>query len=282
MNNRTLTKLITTGMALLLLTVVAADVSLSDDDFNPPSIPTPVPVGGGGSSGGGGGGSGGSYTPPAFEAYTLPIKSSDGTMIGRQEGKNFNSVMIWAEKNGSIGNTMYVLTVEGETSQKIPDDGWLDITFETPDTTGLPEGMDGLALAKVKIAKKPDDWYYKSGSPKYTLKISGLTEGLDAGATYYLVRLDGANFQGQKVAPDIGSGQVSLKFTPSGDIGTFILLRAASPTPTPTSTLVATPTPTPMPASNNSGMTSVPILIGTFAVGAVLGILVMFLMAKKR
>jgi hypothetical protein len=141
--------------------------------------------------------------------------------------------------------------------------------------------MDGIALAKVKITKKPNDWSYKSGSPKYTLKISGLTEGLGAGATYYLVRLDGANFQGQKVTPEIGAGQVSLKFNPSGDTGTFILLRSASPTPTPTVTPVAlTPTPTPVP--NDSGTASVPILIGTFAAGGILGVLAMFLIAKKR
>jgi hypothetical protein len=171
--------------------------------------------------------------------------------------------------------------VEGETSQKVPDDGWLDITFETPDTSGLPEGMDGIALAKVKVAKKPDDWYYKSASPKYTLKVSGLTEGLDAGAVYYLVRLDGANFQGQKVTPEISAGQASLKFAPSGDTGTFILLRAASPTPTPTPTPVAIPTPTPTPIPD-SGMTSVPILIGSIGVGAVLGVLAMFLVMRKR
>jgi hypothetical protein len=167
-------------------------------------------------------------------------------------------------------------------SQKVPDDGWLDINFETPDNSGLPEGMDGgLALAKVKITKKPDNWNFKSGSPKYTLKISGLTQSLDAEAAYYLVRLDGANFQGQKVNLEISAGQVSLKFTPSGDSGTFMLIRAASATPTPTATPV-TPTPTPTPAPNDSGSASVPILIGTFAAGGILGIIAMFLMAKKR
>jgi len=277
----------TIGIALLLLTVVAASMALSDDDFNPPSIPNPVAIGGGGGGSSGGssssGGSGGSgYTAPRFTPYTLPIKSSDGSTIGRQDGKDFNSVMIWAEKNASIGNTTYDLTVEGEANQKVPDDGWLDIAFETPDNSGLPEGMDELALAKVKIAKKPDDWSYKSGSPEYTLVISGPVESLDAGATCYLVRLDGANFQGQPVTPEIGAGQVSLKFNPSGDTGTFILLKAASPTPTPTPTPEATPTPTPTPLPAGDGMFGYPMIIATFAMGVIIGAAALFLVARHK
>lgn len=268
--DRMLTKLITAGIAIMMLTIVAASVAWGDDDFNPPGVPTPVPIGGGGGGGGGGsGGSGGNYNLPSFNPFTFPIRSSDGTVIGRQEGKDYYTVKVSAEKGASIGNVSYVLTLEGETGQQIPDDGWLDINFETPDTAGLPEGMEGLALAKINITKKPESWNYKYGSPKYTLTISGLTEGLDAGATYYLVRLDGAGFQGQKVGIEAGTGQASLKFTPSGDAGTFILLKAAAPTPVPTQTPVATPTATPEPS--NSGSSGISGLIGTFAAGGIIG-----------
>jgi hypothetical protein len=60
-----------------------------------------------------------------------------------------------------------------------------------------------------------------------------------------------------------------------------MLIRAASPTPTPTATPVV-PTPTPTPAPNDSGSASVPILIGTFAAGGILGVLAILLIAKKR
>jgi len=140
----------------------------------PPTVPDDQ-FGDGSSGGGSSGGSGGSYNPPVFASYTHPIKSSDGTEIGYFNGKNYNSVLVWAGKNGTAGNITYALTVEGELGSEPSGDTWLDINFLSADSAAVPPGMEsGLVLGVLNVTKSPTDWGYKSG-PTYTLQIAGVS-----------------------------------------------------------------------------------------------------------
>ncbi len=244
----------------------------------PPGVPDD-PFGGDNSGGGGGGGSGGSYNPPVFASYTHPIKSSDGTEIGYFNGKNYNSVLVWAEKNGTAGSATYVLTVEGELGSEPSGDCWLDINFLSDGSAAVPPGMEsGLVLGVLNVNKSPTDWGYKSG-PMYTLKIAGVSVNPDN--TYYMVRSAGPDYQLQKLSMSVSGNETTIKFNPQGDTGTFTVIRApmATPTPTPTPTPEPTATPTPIPENN---MWSFPILIAMFAVGAIAGAAVLYILNIRR
>ncbi len=261
--------------AVVLALFICIAVIGADAQELPPSPP------GDAFDGGGGGGGGGSYTPPAYQTYTKPLKSSDGTVIGHFKGQNFNSVLARAEVNGTVGNTTYALTVEGELSTQPPDDCWLDIAFMAPGPTGLPPGMEnGLVFAVVNVTREPDSWSWKSGSPEYTLKISG--QGMSAGsdATYYVVRSSGPDYQIQRVDVDASGSQATITFNPPGDTGLFTLMVPALPAPTPTPTPVPTPTATPLPAGDSTG--SYPIYIALFVIGAIAGAAIIYIFTKSK
>lgn len=271
-------KIFTLGFIFILFIVVASGFANAGGHSPAPSTPAP-PSGGGGSSSSSGG-----YNPPSFTKSTTILKSSDGSAIGRFEGKDFNSVMVYAERNGTIGNVSYDLSLEGELSAQPSDDCWLDINFTDSGSSGLPPGMENsIIFATVNVAKKPNDWGYKSGSPKYVLTISRYNGSMSSGSDYFLVRSDGSGYQIQKVSAEVSGDQLTVTFSPPGDTGVFTLLKAVTitPTPTPTPTPVATPTPTPSPMPDNN-MWSFPIFIAMFVVGAIAGAFVIFLFMRNK
>ncbi len=272
-------------LLLALLIGITTNMALAAPPAPPMPTATPPPSSGG--SGGGGGGGGNSYSAPVFQTYTKLLKSSDGSIIGRLEGKNFNSVMLWAEKNGTIGNASYDLVITGELTQQMPDSTWLDVNFQAPDMAGLPKGMNGgLVLAVVNITGNPaNGWGFKT--LKYALTISNDTvKNLDTGETYYLVRFDGTNYQVQKIdGAGVGSSPMAFSIAPPSDKGIFTVMEALAPTPTPTPsptptpTPVPTPSPTPMPES--IGVISVAMSIVTFIMGVVATIGALYLVFMR-
>jgi hypothetical protein len=272
-------KMIKLATVFITLVVFAGIISMIATAQELPPAP-PGDAFGGGSSGSGSTSVGGSYNPPAFQPYTTLLKSSDGSTIGRFEGKDFNTVLAYAARNATVNNVSYELSMEGELSSKPSDDCWLDFNFLGAQTTGLPPGMeDPVVLGAISVTKKPEDWSYKGGSPKYTLKIAGYS-GDTASGDYYIVRSDGSGFQLQKASVDVSDGVLTVRFTAPGDTGVFTLMKpvTAAPTPEPTSTPVPTPTPTPTPENS---MWSFPILVGMFAVGAIVGASAIFFMTRK-
>lgn len=277
-------RIVKIALVSIVLALFLGSVALITMAYTPPPMP---PSTGGGSSGSGGGGGGSSYTAPVFQTYTKPLKSSDGTVIGRLEGKNFNSVLLWAEKNGTIGNASYNLTITGELTQQLPDNCWLDVTFAAPDAAGLPKGMDGgLVLAVVNVTGNPGNgWSYKANSLKYALKISNDTvKSLDPADTYYLVRSDGASYQVQKIdGAGVGLSPIAFGIAPPSDNGVFTIMEAVkpapSPTPTPTPTPTATLTSTPTP--ENIGTTGIALSILMFVLGAIATAATMYLVFMR-
>ena len=255
---------------------ITSFMAMADDTSLPP--PPPTDQFGGGSSGGGG-----SYNPPVFATYTTPLKSSDGTVIGYLNGKNFNSVLVWAEKNGTVGNASYDLTIEGELSSKPSNDCWLDIDFLNASSAAVPPGMEsGLVLGVLNVTKSPSDWGYKS-SPAYTLKMTVPDASVNPDDPYYIIWSDGSNYQLKKVSLSVAGNETTVKFNPSSDTGLFTVVRApmATPTPTPTPTPEPTVTPSPTPLPGNS-MWAFPIFIVLFVVGVIVGAAALYLLNIHR
>ena len=259
-----------TRIIIVLFLFVLIEVSLSGISMaEPPVFPTVPPH-----SGGGGGGT---YTPPKFVPYTKPVNSSDGTTIGHLEGKDFNSVQLWVQKNGTANGMDYMLTITGELSHDPPAGVLVDIAFEAGDASGMPEGLGyGMILGKVKVTMTPaDGWDFRSG-PKYALSISGdALKSIDPDRGLYISCSDGSQYQILKLGSAIGDGSLSAEFNPQGHDGTFTIYSAVVVTPTPAPTVEPTPEATQMPEAQ--GGVSPMVLVASVAALGIVAALSFFL-----
>src|SRR5271157_149791 len=275
-------------ISILFIIVVSSFADATTNHSMPPqqgSTAIPIPNGGGGGGNSGSGGSFTSYSAPVFQPYSKPLNSSDGTTIGRLDGKDFNSIMLWAQKNGTIGNASYTVTMTGELTQQMPDSCWLDINFESPDTAGLPIGTDnGLVLAGLNITRSPNSWNYKPNTLNYTIQINNNTIGnLDPNQTYYLVRFDGASYLTQKIdGSGASSSPMTFSVNPAGDNGIFTIMAALKPAPSPAPMPVPSPSPSPTPVPQNIGSTGIALSILTFMLGAIVTVIAFYIIYIRR
>ncbi len=243
-------------------------------------VPTPVPSGGGG-------GGGSSYAAPTFQPFVMSLLSSNGSPIGTITGKSEYSIILTAGNNTTIDGKNFTLSMYAEMGQKPSDDTRMDIDLLTPDSSGLPMGMNGITvLGAVNITRHGGSgWNLKLDTMKLTLILPG-TPGADSNTTYYLVRYDGTNYVTQKVTlKDSSAGMLTFEVTPSADSGLFTLVMAQplspTPTPTPTPTPVPTTTPTPTPEPSIITPTGIGIMVAMFAVGAIMGGALIFMVFRK-
>lgn len=197
----------------------------------PPAVPTPKPVSSGGSSGGG------SYVPPAFEPYTIDLKSTDGSVIGSVVGKDFYSATLAAKSDNTVNNRTYSVAMDAELTAKPADDSRLDMTFYAPGNSGLPKGMDDVrVLGLLSIRKSGTPLSAKADSIKLTIAVPGLPSN-DTSAVYYLVNFDGAAYRIQNITLQKSEFEkMTFVVSPGADSGLFTLVEAAAvpaiPSPT--------------------------------------------------
>ncbi len=272
----------------VLILIGLSSIAMADD--NPPAIPPDPdsPASGGGSSSGGGGG-GSSYAAPTFQPFVMSLLSSNGSPIGTITGKSEYSIILVAGNNTTIDGKNFTLSMYAEMGQKPSDDTRMDIDLLTPDSSGLPMGMNGITVLGVTNITRHggSNWNLKLDTMKLTFSVPG-TPGADSNTTYYLVRFDGTNYVTQKVIlKDSSAGMLTFELTPSGDAGLFTLVMAQpfSPTPTPTATPTPTPvptsTPTPTPEPSMITPTGIGIMLAMLAIGAIMGGALIFLVFRK-
>lgn len=283
-SKQTILILIICLMILGMPTIIGPSMAL-------PPAPTPPTSfnGGGGSSGGGGGSVGNMYSAPTFQPFVMSLLSSNGSPIGTITGKSEDNIILEASNNTTIDGKNFTVSIYAEMGQKPSDDTRMNIDLLTPDSSGLPIGMDSATvLGVVNITRNGGSgWDLELNTLKLTFSVPG-TPGADSNATYYLVRFDGANYVTQTVTlKDSSAGMLTFEMAPSGKSGLFTLVIAQpfSPTPTPTPTPIPTPvptsTPTPTPEPSILTPTGIGIMLAMFAVGAIAGGVMIFLVFRK-
>lgn len=276
-------------VAFLLTITVIALTNVSTAMPPPIVIPTLPPTGGGGSSGGGsssGSHSSGSSTP-AFVPYNMTLYSSDHSAIGALVGKDYNTVLLTAEKNETIGGRAYDLLIVGVLSQKPPDGSWLDIDFLAPDQANIPAGMASPeVLAVVNVTHYTGyDWGFKSNTLAFSFNLSGPDP--NTAGIYYLVWPDGSKYVLQNInVENAGSDTLTVNVNPPGDSGQFTLIYVKpgvpSATPVPTAAPTVKPTAAPTAAPSDNGMTYLATWLTIFVIGVVAGAAVLFILMKFR
>lgn len=220
-----------------------------------------------------------SYSPPAFEPWTVPVLSPAGLTIGNLTGVDFFTVRFAAAVSDNESGS---LASYGELGSK---PGVVPVDMSLGTDASLPEGMrDVVVLASARISGDGlAAWPFKAGTMRLTFSVpSARLDGLSGDAHYYLVRCG-----------DDGYQIVSVSFTDAGDArtaealvtslaGSFTLVAAmepkptTAPSPTPEPTAMPTPVPTPTPTPAPGTVATFIPLIATFVVGLLAGAIALF------
>jgi hypothetical protein len=269
-------RILKVSIIILIFLLIIAVLSSVVQAVDPTPRPTPKPFPTTTPSSGGGGGGSGSYSTPQYEPFTIPLKSSDGTVIGSLEGKNFNSVILHAEKNATIDNSNYTIILDAELSQKPADDLRLDIDILKPDGSGLPMGMySTMELSMVKISPHcSSGWSVKGETIKLTFDLPGIQDS-DPSTIYYIVRYDGSSYHIYNATlKGFNAGVMKFETSPAGESGLFTIVKVNSSTIMPVSTpippLMAADSPTTEPPRESPGT----LTIGVYDIVAIFGIMV--------
>ena len=217
----------------------------------------------------------------------MNLLSSNGSPIGTITGKSMDKIILEAGNNTTIDGKNFTLSMYAEMGQKPSDDTRMDINLLVPDCSGLPVGMNGATVLGLVNITRPggSGWNIKLSTLKITFSVPG-TPGTDPNATYYLIRYDGTSYVTQNVTlKDSSAGIMTFEMAPSGDSGLFTLVIAQPFRPTPTPTVTPTPVPTSIPTPTPEPSTVTPawigILVAIFAVGAIAGGSIIFLVFRK-
>ncbi|HEY3274468.1 MAG TPA: hypothetical protein VGJ92_11925 [Methanocella sp.] len=266
---------------------MASALTSAEDDWNPP--PPPAMDGGGSSGGsGGGGGGGGSYTPPAFNPYTLNVTSSNNSGFGSMDVKDYYTVSVRAGRDIPVGgnNTSIGLTADLSSA---PSAISLDIVPLDVSTVDLPFDLgdfSSLLAFNMTRGASSGEWPMKAGTVHMTFKMPLDTlSGIDLNSTFYLMKNDGTSFIMYAVVPTIENGMalfdvpLSYEASSPSTSGTFMLTgprtgTSAGSTATP---VPATPTPVPATPTPKSGSN-----VGVLLLVAALGIAAIFISRSRK
>ncbi|WP_325380946.1 hypothetical protein [Methanocella sp.] len=269
-------KILIIGFTIVLFAGIISLPSIAAGP-TPPPVPTPTPP----PSSGGGGGSSGGGSAPVFQSYTIPLKSSDGTIIGNITGRSAITIILRAVNTTVLDGMNYTVTMDADMGQRPPDDATLDMNIRAPNRSGLPRGMDSpLVLGVVDISRHSSyGWNVKSDTVKLTFTVPD-SSASDAGTIYYIVRYDGSSYHIQAATLKASDADTkTFEVFPSSETGLFTVIKVSSspatPTPvvTPTTLPTSTSTPTPIPTTE----TSSPLSPYLFLVGIIVCVIVAIL-----
>ncbi|WP_424358413.1 hypothetical protein [Methanocella sp. MCL-LM] len=277
---------------LIALTVISlcSGMALADSDA-PPAIPddpdaAPAPA----PSGGGGGGGG--YTAPSLQPRTEELKSSDGSVIGTLDIKDYFTVIVSAGSNTTVDNQTYSLALRSELGGK-PEGAVMDIAMNNI-TAALPAGMnDTEVLASANVSRSARyGWSLKEGSAtiSFTMPATAVANQSNA-SQLFIVRYDGTGYQIMPASLTANTnGTVTLTAQASADFGLFTAVLASpakpepvpTPTPTPEPTIIPTATPEPTPEAPEGlalpgGLAGI---VAIFVGGASIGAAAIFILGR--
>lgn len=230
--------------------------------------------------------------PQAFQPYTEPLKSSDGSVVGSLDVEDYSKVLLAAAGNATVDNRTYSLSIRSELGSK-PVDAVMDFELGYNNSSSLPVGLtDALYLYSAKVTRSGKfGWGLKSGTVTmtWTLPVSVLPGN---GSQYYMVRYDQIGYQIVPAQIKLNNGSATFTASPESEDGTFTLVFASLVKPTPTPTSTPEPTElihvapeqmkaTPVPAAFGEVQFGYVGWVAMFISGAAIGGIAAFFMGRR-